>query len=380
MNLLFERFVSGALLDRSPRYAGQRRLSEAESSDDLGSGRRPAIPNGDPGPPAGSTTWRGPRAAPRATPSTSSTTSSTRGRSPGRCATGLPVQPHACQPRRSAATCGDRLSGFWRITLLEVRVRRRSDGPRRAQTVLTVPHGWMPSGDFDLTWSPDGASLLVPHGVLVPLDGGAPRKLPWADRPLGWEKYSPDGSRLAYGANRSLVVAEADGSNPQEVFDDSATCPSHVQQLIHLLIGQGHPTPHARPGNRRRRVAARSLGRDSFRSLPWVVLLRRPISFVTEGTSEPRKSPFRYLGAGEALRSQGDHALAGPLPLLQEDQEIGHLLPVRPLVELPDDVGADLAGGGQDPNNGLAAESQLISRSAASRGQVRSEVLGLLGK
>jgi len=44
-----------------------------------------------------------------------------------------------------------------------------------------------------------------------------------------------------------------------------------------------------------------------------------------------------------------DHALAGPLPLLQEDQEIGHLLPVRPLVELPDDVGADLAGGGQDP-------------------------------
>jgi hypothetical protein len=43
-----------------------------------------------------------------------------------------------------------------------------------------------------------------------------------------------------------------------------------------------------------------------------------------------------------------DHALAGPLPLLQEDQEIGHLLPVRPLVELLDDVGADLAGGGQD--------------------------------
>ena len=32
----------------------------------------------------------------------------------------------------------------------------------------------------------------------------------------------------------------------------------------------------------------------------------------------------------------------------QEDQEIGHLLPVRPLVELPDEVGADLAGGGQD--------------------------------
>jgi hypothetical protein len=49
------------------------------------------------------------------------------------------------------------------------------------------------------------------------------------------------------------------------------------------------------------------------------------------------------------VRQLLDHALAGPLPLLQEDQEIGHLLPVRPLVELPDEVGADLAGRGQDP-------------------------------
>jgi hypothetical protein len=51
------------------------------------------------------------------------------------------------------------------------------------------------------------------------------------------------------------------------------------------------------------------------------------------------------LGARQLL----DRALASPLPLLQEDQEIGHLLPVRPLVELPDDVGVDLAGRGQDP-------------------------------
>jgi hypothetical protein len=53
----------------------------------------------------------------------------------------------------------------------------------------------------------------------------------------------------------------------------------------------------------------------------------------------------RCLGARQLL----DHALAGPLPLLQEDQEIGHLLPIRPLVELPDEVGADLAGGREDP-------------------------------
>jgi hypothetical protein len=58
----------------------------------------------------------------------------------------------------------------------------------------------------------------------------------------------------------------------------------------------------------------------------------------------PTRFP-RCLGARQLL----DHALAGPLPLFQEDQEIGHLLPVRPLVELPDEVGADLAGRGQDP-------------------------------
>ena len=58
-----------------------------------------------------------------------------------------------------------------------------------------------------------------------------------------------------------------------------------------------------------------------------------------------RTDKISRLGAREIL----DHALAGPLPLLQEDQEIGHLLSVRPPVELPDDVGAYPAGRGQDP-------------------------------
>jgi hypothetical protein len=65
--------------------------------------------------------------------------------------------------------------------------------------------------------------------------------------------------------------------------------------------------------------------------------------FVTPAMVRARSLPG--LGARQLL----DHALAGPLPLLQEDQEIGHLLTIRPLVELPDDVGADLAGGRQDP-------------------------------
>ena len=63
------------------------------------------------------------------------------------------------------------------------------------------------------------------------------------------------------------------------------------------------------------------------------------------GIAGAGRSRISCLGARQLL----DHALAGPLPLLQEDQEIGHLLPVRPLVELPDHVGANLAGGCQDP-------------------------------
>jgi Tol biopolymer transport system component len=97
------------------------------------------------------------------------------------------------------------------------------DGER--QTVLTVPPGMMAPGDFDPVWLPDGESLLVPNAVEIPLDGSTPRRLPWADQASGWwATYSPDGSRVAYAAYRSLVVASADGSHPQEVFGDSVCC------------------------------------------------------------------------------------------------------------------------------------------------------------
>ena len=119
------------------------------------------------------------------------------------------------------------------------------DGER--QTVLTVPPGMMAPGDFDPVWLPDGASLMVPYGVEIPLDGSTPRKLPWADRhkrlaELGYvpsegsATYSPDGSRVAYNpilgfnanANGSLVVAAADGSHPREVSGDWIYGGSHV--------------------------------------------------------------------------------------------------------------------------------------------------------
>jgi Tol biopolymer transport system component len=105
------------------------------------------------------------------------------------------------------------------------------DGER--QTMLTVPPGMMAGGDFDPVWLPDGASLMVPYGVEIPLDGSTPRKLPWADQQEGEAWYSPDGSRVAYTTHTpleglvlrrgehqggSFVVAAADGSHAQEVF------------------------------------------------------------------------------------------------------------------------------------------------------------------
>jgi Tol biopolymer transport system component len=105
------------------------------------------------------------------------------------------------------------------------------DGER--QTVLTVPPGMMAPGDYDPVWLPDGAALMVPHGVEIPLDGSTPRKLPWADGHEGEATYSPDGSRVAYTTNTpleglvlrfgehqggSFVVGAADGSHAQEVF------------------------------------------------------------------------------------------------------------------------------------------------------------------
>lgn len=112
------------------------------------------------------------------------------------------------------------------------------DGERQA--VLTVPPGMMAPGDFDPVWLPDGASLMVPYGVEIPLDGSTPRKLPWADRhnkrlavlglfpTEGSATYSPDGSRVAYNpilginhlANGSLFVVAADGSHLREVSGD----------------------------------------------------------------------------------------------------------------------------------------------------------------
>jgi Tol biopolymer transport system component len=96
------------------------------------------------------------------------------------------------------------------------------DGER--QTLLT-PHV-IGGGEADPVWSPDGRSLLLGN-FEIPLDGSPPRPLPIEG--VG-RTYSPDGSRVAYNSRSShfvrprtrssLVIAAADGSNPQEVFGD----------------------------------------------------------------------------------------------------------------------------------------------------------------
>ena len=83
------------------------------------------------------------------------------------------------------------------------------DGAR--QTQLTMPSGWTPSGDHDPVWMADGASLIV-DDVEVPLDGDP---TPLADDLS--RVYSPDGLRVAYVDNGSLVVKDADGPDARKV-------------------------------------------------------------------------------------------------------------------------------------------------------------------
>ena len=91
------------------------------------------------------------------------------------------------------------------------------DGVRQA--LLTLPRGLMAPGDFDPAWSQDGASLLVPFGVEVPVDRSPPRQLPATDpRTELSATYAPDGAHVVYISRDgvlSLIVALADGSRPR---------------------------------------------------------------------------------------------------------------------------------------------------------------------
>ena len=119
------------------------------------------------------------------------------------------------------------------------------DGVR--QRLLTVPRLRGPDGDP--VWSPDGASLLAPTwGVMVPVDGRRPYKLPAGDsRSRGWVWYSPDGARVAttrdwaVAAGAPLFVGAADGSQARKLV------PSRVENAVWSPAGDriAFDTPNA---------------------------------------------------------------------------------------------------------------------------------------
>jgi Tol biopolymer transport system component len=86
------------------------------------------------------------------------------------------------------------------------------DGDRQA--LLQAPDGMAP-GDYDPVWSPDGQSLIVAHGLRVPIDGGESAPFPAGDpRSRVRAGFSPDGTLVAYigRTGGGLMVATADGS------------------------------------------------------------------------------------------------------------------------------------------------------------------------
>jgi Tol biopolymer transport system component len=87
-----------------------------------------------------------------------------------------------------------------------------TDGVRQAQ--LPVPPWRKGSGDIDPWWMPDGMSLMVEDNVLLPLDGGTPRRLPEGAQAYSPGGDAPDGSPFAYVEedHGSLVVVRSDGS------------------------------------------------------------------------------------------------------------------------------------------------------------------------
>jgi Tol biopolymer transport system component len=76
-------------------------------------------------------------------------------------------------------------------------------------------------------WSPDGASLLFPGGVEIPVDGSPPTQLPVDDpRSQYVPTYSPNGAEIAYiswDGLGGLVVAAADGSQARVLIPGART-------------------------------------------------------------------------------------------------------------------------------------------------------------
>jgi hypothetical protein len=106
------------------------------------------------------------------------------------------------------------------------------DGERQA--LLDLPPGLMAPGDYDPVWSLDGKSLVVPHGVLIPLDGSTPRQR-WPDDPGSRDAgYLPGGSRNPYVDQ----AASPDGSRVAYVEDPRGDHASTELRVVDVATGE----------------------------------------------------------------------------------------------------------------------------------------------
>ena len=99
------------------------------------------------------------------------------------------------------------------------------DGERQA--LLPAP-ALMTSGDHDPSWTPDGTAVLVPDGVVVPLDGSPPS----VDEGLRYSarsRVSPDGTMIAVPWADRMIIAATDRS-AQRVLKSVA--PSIITQVL----------------------------------------------------------------------------------------------------------------------------------------------------
>jgi hypothetical protein len=85
------------------------------------------------------------------------------------------------------------------------------DGERQA--LLKAPVDLMSSGDHGPSWTPDGAAVLVPFGVVVPLDGTPPYVDPLLSQFTSRSSVSPDRTMIADPRGSNIVIAATDGSS-----------------------------------------------------------------------------------------------------------------------------------------------------------------------
>jgi hypothetical protein len=103
---------------------------------------------------------------------------------------------------------------------------RAPDG--RLLASVTIPNTLQGSGDQRPGWSPDGSAIILPRyyfagdglpdgagPVVLPIDGGAPRRLS-VEVTGGYDAaFSPDGRRIAIDAPTGLFLTSADGTGAQ---------------------------------------------------------------------------------------------------------------------------------------------------------------------